>query len=87
MHKQYSPAILPLLQSLLATLADIDFAHECELERLGSGSGDPSVKERVRSTLKAEHRQRREPYVQQVALLEGRIRDAMLEDRESRQAA
>ena len=30
--------ILPLMQSLLATLADIDFAHECELERF-SNSG------------------------------------------------
>jgi hypothetical protein len=72
----YSPSALPLMQSLLATLADIDFAHECELQRLATGSGDPALKGRVRAQLEASHRARRAPYVQQLGVLEARIEPA-----------
>jgi hypothetical protein len=72
----YSPSALPLMQSLLATLADIDFAHECELQRLATGSGDPALKGRVRAQLEASHRERRAPYVQQLGTLEALIEPA-----------
>jgi hypothetical protein len=87
MNKQYSPSLQPLMQSLLATLADIDFAHDCELERIESGSGDRSIKARVRSALNERHRQQRDPYVQQLGLLQARIQSALPEDRHGRRTA
>jgi hypothetical protein len=72
----YSPSALPLMQSLLATLADIDFAHECDLQRLATGSVDPALKGRVRAQLEASHPARRAPYVQQLGVLEARIEPA-----------
>lgn len=77
MPRLYSPAIQPLMQNLLATLADIDFAHRCEVERVTDGSGDETLKSLVVGQLKEHHRQRCEPYVQQLAGLESRIRASM----------
>ena len=76
-NKLYCPDIQPLMQSLLAILADLDFAHECELERIETGSGDAAMKERLRSRLEAQHRERRAPYVHQLGRLQARIRDEM----------
>ena len=73
----YCSSILPLMQSLLATLADIDFAHECELQQVLTGSADPTVKERVRMRLEARHHERREPYVRQLRVLEARVKADM----------
>ena len=75
MHNEFYPVELqPLMQSLLATLADIDFANGCELENVDQGTGTAEAKQRVREKLIEEHRQRREPYVEQIGILEGRIR-------------
>ena len=73
----YSPSLLPLMQSLAATLADIDFAHEREVEALETRGGDPALKERRRRALEQAHRERRAPCVQQLAELESRVRQGM----------
>jgi DNA-binding transcriptional MerR regulator len=69
----YSPAFQLLLQSLLATLADLDFDYEQEREKLSSMSPDTAVKSHALKKLKNRHRERREPYVQQLAILQKRI--------------
>ncbi|MBD2749048.1 hypothetical protein IC232_20375 [Microvirga sp. BT688] len=71
----YSPAYQPLLQSLLATLADLDFDYEQEREKLSSTSPDATIKDRALEKLKNRHRERREPYIQQLAILQKRMMD------------
>jgi hypothetical protein len=71
--KPYSADIQPLMQTLLAILADLDFAHECELERIAAGPGDLALKEWLRARLE-QHGERRAPYVQQLGRLEARMR-------------
>ena len=70
----YSPDLQPLLQSLLATLADIDFEHERERDTISSRTMDMNLKIRLLEKLKQHHRQRREPYLQQLAILQERLR-------------
>jgi hypothetical protein len=70
----YSPDLQPLLQSLLATLADIDFEHERERDTINSRAMDMNLKIRLLEKLKQHHHQRREPYLQQLAILHERIR-------------
>ncbi len=41
----YSPEVLPLLQLLLATLADIDFEHESDIETVRNSSADEWLKQ------------------------------------------
>jgi hypothetical protein len=72
-------SLVPLVQSLSGTLANIDFEHERELQRLLQIKGDPSVTEQPRTKLTQRHQERREPYIQQLALLRARAR----EDRKS----
>jgi hypothetical protein len=69
----YSPSLQPLLQSLLATLANIDFEYERERERLSDRTMDMALKVRVLEKLKRQHHERREPYVQQLSVLQDRI--------------
>ncbi len=69
--KYYPPDLLPLIQSLLATLANMEFAYEMECEKVG-GCTDIMLKARVLARLKAEHRARREPYLHQLAVLQER---------------
>ncbi|MBJ6125806.1 hypothetical protein [Microvirga splendida] len=69
----YSPAFQPLLQSLLATLADLDFDYEKEREKLSNASPDTSIRIRALEKLKTRHRERREPYIQQLAILQKRM--------------
>ena len=70
----YSPDLQPLLQSLLGTLADIDFEYERECDQINSRTMDMNLKIRLLEKLKQRHRQRREPYLQQLAILQERIR-------------
>jgi len=70
----YSPEIQPLLQSLLSTLAHIDFAFESDLDVVQSSTTDEILKRKVVGKLHEQHRERREPYVRQLAALEDRIR-------------
>lgn len=71
--RMYSPTLQPLLQSLLSTLADIDFAYECEREKLSKSSPDFNLKIRVLERLKLQHQARRTPYLQQLAMLQERM--------------
>jgi hypothetical protein len=71
----YSPAFQPLLQSLLATLADLDFDYEKEREKLSNASPDTNIKIRALEKLKNRHRERRDPYIQQLAILQKRMMD------------
>ena len=70
----YSPDLKPLLKSLLGTLADIDFEYERECDQISSRTMDMNLKIRLLEKLKQHHRQRREPYLQQLAILQERIR-------------
>jgi len=67
----YSPSLLPLMQSLLATLANIDAEHEHEVGRVTRSSAQASLKAHLLAKLKQRHR--REPYVQQLAVLKQRL--------------
>ena len=69
----YSPSLLPLMQSLLATLANIDAEHEHEVERATRSSAPASLKAHLLAKLSERHRERRAPYVRQLAVLEGRV--------------
>jgi hypothetical protein len=64
-----------LLQSLLATLADLDFDYEKEREKLSNASPDTNIKIRALEKLKNRHRERRDPYIQQLAILQKRMMD------------
>ena len=71
--RMYPPTVQPLLQSLLATLADIDFDYEQEREKLSNTSPDANLKIRALEKLKARHHERRRPYIQQLAILQKRM--------------
>ena len=71
--RTYSPDLQPLLQSLLGTLADIDFEYERERDNVNGRAMDMNLKVRLLEKLKQHHRQRREPYLQQLAILQERI--------------
>lgn len=69
----YSPDILPLLQSLLADLADIDFAFEKNLEAVECSLADEALKRTMIERLQAQHQVRRAQYAQELAALQERI--------------
>jgi hypothetical protein len=71
--RMYSPDLQPLLQSLLGTLADIDFEYERERDKISSRTIDMNLKIRMLEKLRQHHRERREPYLQQLAILHERI--------------
>lgn len=71
--RMYSPNLQPLLQSLLATLADIDFEYERQREKISDSTPDINLKIRVLEKLKAQHRERREPYLRQLAVLQEKM--------------
>jgi hypothetical protein len=70
----YSPELLPLLQSLLATVADIDFEHESDVETVRNSSADEWLKQTTIRKLQECHQERRMPYVQQLESLQRRLR-------------
>jgi hypothetical protein len=71
--QMYSPNTKPLLQSLLSTLADIDFEYEQAKDKISKSSPDLNLKIRVLEKLKAQHQERRTPYIQQLAILQERM--------------
>lgn len=77
MERLYSSDILPHLQSLLADLADIDFACEKSLERIRHSQTDEDYKHRMIVALQQRHQEQRAPYVQELTALEERIRTAL----------
>jgi hypothetical protein len=58
----------------LATLADIDLAHEGDVETVRNSGAEEWLKQTVIRRLEENHRRRREPYVRQPEVLEARIR-------------
>jgi hypothetical protein len=68
--RMYSPAVGPLLQSLLATLADIDFAFESDLEVVENSATDEALKRKIIERLREQHRERRDPYVRRIDALQ-----------------
>jgi hypothetical protein len=73
MGRVYPQDLQPLLQSLLSTLTNLDFEYDREREKLSRTITDVNLKIRVLEKLKQKHRERREPYIQQLALLQDRI--------------
>ncbi len=71
--RMYSPELQPLLQSLLATVADIDFAYESDINTIRNSSAEEWVKQTLIHKLHLRHRKRRQPYVRQLAVLQERI--------------
>jgi hypothetical protein len=77
-NRVYSPDILPLLQTVLAELADIDFAFEKSLETIRHGPADEESKSEMIASLWRQHRERREPYIQELLALRERIETAFI---------
>jgi len=71
--RTYSPDILPHLQTLLADLADIDFAYEKNLEAIKRSPVEEERKREMIARLWQQHRERRAPYVQELMLLREQI--------------
>ena len=70
----YPPDLQPLLQSILAALADIEFVHESEVAIVRDSDADEWLKQSVIRRLEERHRERRAPYLRQLAAMEERIR-------------
>ena len=64
-NRRNSPDLQHALRALIDTLIDIDLEHERQREDLSRSSLDPASKHRMLKKLGEQHRQRREPYVQQ----------------------
>jgi hypothetical protein len=69
----YSSDILPLLQNILAELADLDFAHEKNLDRIRQSPADDAEKSAMIVRLRRQHRDMREPFVHELTTLRERI--------------
>ena len=69
----YPSELLPSLQSLLATLADIDFEHGSDVETIRNSSADEGLKQTAIRRLQERHQQRRTPYIQQLDRLQKQI--------------
>ncbi|WP_245444697.1 hypothetical protein [Microvirga sp. KLBC 81] len=71
--RTYSPDILPLMQSLLGTLADIDVEFRTDLEKILQSAVEEPLKQRAIATLEKRHHERRAPYVREINKLEKQI--------------
>jgi hypothetical protein len=69
----YSSNILPLLQTLLRTLADIDFEFQKDLETVQQSAVEEHLRERATAMLKKRHHERRTPYVREINKLEAQF--------------
>jgi len=63
----------PLKQTLLAILADIDLAHNLKLEATRKSAADEALKAKLINALLRRHREKREPYMQELMNLEHRM--------------
>ena len=72
-HGVYVPDILPRLQSLLATLADLDVAHASNLIVIESRQMDDDRKDQLIAGLRQTHCKRRAPYLRDLAALRERM--------------
>ena len=73
-RRVYPPEIQPLLQSILAALADPDFVHASEVDIVRDSDADEWLKQSVIRRLNEHHRERPTPYVRQFEAVEERIR-------------
>jgi hypothetical protein len=69
----YSPDILPLTQSLLRALADIDFEFQKDRETILTSAIDEPLKQGAIATLAKRHQERRAPYLRGIDKLERQI--------------
>ena len=69
----YPPDFLPLLQLLLATLADIDYEHESDVETVRNSSAEEWLKQATIRKLQERRHQRRAPYVRKLESIQKRI--------------
>jgi hypothetical protein len=69
----YSPDILPLLQSLLAALADIDFEYQKDQETILTSATEEPLRQRAIATLAKRRQERRAPYLREIDKLEKQI--------------
>ena len=69
----YPPDFLPLLQLLLATLADIDYEHEGDIETVRNSAADEWLKQATIRKLQERRQQRRAPYVRKLEGIQKRI--------------
>lgn len=69
----YSPDILPLTQSLLRALADIDFEYQKDRETIQTNAIEEPLKQGALATLKERHQERRAPYLREIEKLEKQI--------------
>ena len=69
----YSPEVLPLLQLLLATLADIDFEHESDIETVRNSSAEEWLKQATIRKLQECRQKRRAPYVRKLEGLQKQV--------------
>jgi hypothetical protein len=74
--RMYSSDLLPHLRLLLSILADIDFKYEEGCARIRRRIKNLNLRIRLLERCRQRHRQRREPYLQQLALLQEHIRQA-----------
>ena len=73
-RRVYTPELQPLLQSLLSTLADLDFAYDQERERLiANDTQNLVVRKRALERLNERHHERCEPYIRQLEVIQARI--------------
>ncbi len=66
-------ALKPVYQALLTTLTNLDFAYEREREKLTASRLNPRDHARAQEKLRQNHRERRSPYLQQLAILQERM--------------
>ena len=77
-RETWSPQVHPaslqrLMDSLLTTLANIDSEHEYEVTKITRSAAQANLKAHLLGKLRQRHRERREPYVRQLALLRQRL--------------
>jgi len=70
----YPSDIQPVLQSILAALADIDCAHESAVASVRNSIADDWLEQSVIRRLEERYRERRAPYVRQLEAVQERIR-------------
>jgi hypothetical protein len=69
----YSPDEQRIFQSFLATLANLDFDYDRERERIVSSTKDPNLRALLLRKLAERHRERREPYIRHLKLLQSKM--------------
>ena len=67
--RMYSPELQALMWEILRNLSQIDAEHHLRLEEVERSATEDELKEYVRRKLTAAHRERREPYVNQLETL------------------